>query len=153
MNTDHSKTVKDIKADVKWNKLRVARDRGDATPEVIAFCEKHLDEMADAVFKLLQKHLKKTYDFSETVKAVKADHELLMLVSKFEDDYEEVLKWNKLIYAKKFDGSITIHHREMDSALCDLISRKSRVISNDVYNNLFRIMYQYAHRNEPWPVK
>lgn len=150
MNTDHSKTVKDIKAGVKWNELRVARDRGDSTPEVIAFCDKHLDEMADAVSKLLQKHLKKTYDFSETVKAVKADHELLMLVSKFEDDYEEVLKWNKLIYAKKLDSDITLYHREMDIALCDLISCKSLVISNEVYSDLFKIMYWYAKRNEPW---
>ena len=137
-----------LKYDEDINDLRLARDSGEKTPEVIDFCQAHFDAMVDAV---KHSHTYKNHDFSEIVSQVKNDIDFLIIVSMFTDAYEEVLVWNKLIQEKKLDHNITRHHREMDISLYHKI--------NDICNEknysigVYILIWYWPRRNDPFPDK
>ena len=137
-----------LKYGEKINDLRIARDSGEKTPEVIEFCQAHFDAMVDAA---KCSHAYKHRDFSEIALQVKNDIDLLIMVSTFADAYEEVLVWNKLIREKKLDKNTTCRHREMDLALyhkiCDICNKKN------YSTGIHTLLYNWPHRNDPFPGK
>ena len=123
--------------------LRVQRNIGEKSPEVIKFCEEHLDMMAKAAKEFTAC---KNCDFSVILSQTKNDVDFLLMVSKFVDDYEEVLVWNEMIRKNQVDKNFNIHHREMDIALykaiCTMQTEKN--YSVDIY----KLMLYWPRRNK-----
>ena len=113
--TDKDKIKKDIKNETRINELKVKRNSGELTPEVIKMCSDHFDEMCDWAINKKNKFTQKIIDgIRAAAEALKKEPEWLAKVSQLTDAYEEVLVWHKLI---KIPASATKSHRECDLAL------------------------------------
>ena len=87
--TSEEKIEKALKSNTKINELKLKRDIGDFTPEVLEMCKQHIDQMLEAT-----KKKRSVIDHKELEKAaeqIKNDQELLVLISQFADVYDEVL--------------------------------------------------------------
>ena len=99
------------------SKLKIQRNIGSITPDVLQMCSNHVDEM--------MKYAPTAYKFEngialvDVVEAIKKEPENLALLSTFADAYEEVVKWNKLHASNSLAIEATISHREIDTALFD----------------------------------
>ena len=142
-----TKIFNDIKKSAKTTEVRIARDRDEDTDEVRRFCEDHLCEMVN-YYNGLGLKSKHTYKFADVLARVQQVPKLLLKISQFQDSYEEVLKWNALIHAKKLDISATIHHREVDSAMFDEILRSAKQVDDKLSGDLAKFLYHYTHRND-----
>lgn len=137
-----------LKYGEKINDLKIARDSGEKTPEVIEFCQAHFDAMVDAA---KHSHAYKDRDFSEIALQVKNDIDFLIMVSTFADAYEEVLVWNKLIREKKLDKNITCRHREMDLALYHKICNICR--TKNYSTSIHSLIWYWPRRNNSFSSK
>ena len=124
--------------------LRVRRNAGEKSPEVIKFCEEHLDMMAKAAkeYTLLYKKC----DFSAILSQAKNDVDFLLMVSKFVDDYEEVLVWNEMICKNQVGKNFNIRHREMDIALYKAICTMQREKNYSV--DIHKLIWYWPRRNK-----
>ncbi len=143
--TDKDKIKKDIKVE-KWiNDLKVKRNNGVMTPEVIKMCSDCLDVACDWVIsnvKLTQENIDGIHAAAE---ALKKEPEWLAKTTQFIDVYEEVLVWNKMIEKKVISASATVSHREYDIALFKTIYDRYRESHTP---SICRVIYNYAHRND-----
>ena len=142
---DKDKIKKDIKNDRRINELKVKRNDGELTPEVIKMCSDGLDEVCDWVInnvKLTQKNIDGIHAAAE---ALKKEPEWLAKTMQFTDVYKEVLVWNKMIEEKVIPASSTVSHRECDIALFKSICDRYRESHTP---SICRIIYNYAHRND-----
>lgn len=128
------------------DELKIKRNSGIMTPDVIKMCETHLDEMAEMAARYLKKKSNEDYDFSEVVAAIKKQPQLLVDISKFEDLYEEVLKWNKLIRTKQLDFSATASHRELDIAIWHKLQED--VYAARIDPLVYKILYIYPRSKQ-----
>ena len=135
---------KALKSNAKINDLKIQRNMGEITPEVLEMCKLQLDKMLEVVKK---RSSRKPEELEEAAKQVKNDQEMLVNVTMFMDIYEEVLLWNKLIYAKKLDVNVTLRHREADIAfyrkkVVELQRKKKLSVA------IHALIYEYGHRND-----
>lgn len=142
-----TKIFNDIKKSAKITKVRIARDRGEDTDEVRKLCKAHLHAMVN-YFNGLSIKGKHAYKFADVFARVQQVPKLLNRISMFQDSYEEVLKWNALIHAKKLDMNTTIRHREVDSAMFSEICKDARQVDNKLSDDLAKFLYHYTHRND-----
>jgi hypothetical protein len=142
--TDKDKIKKDLKIQKQINELKVKRNSGELTPEVIKMCSDCLDEACDWVVsnvKLTQENIDGIHAAAE---ALKKEPEWLAKTTQFIDVYEEVLVWNKMIDEKVIPASATMSHRECDIALFNSICDRYR---GSHTSSICRIFYNYAYRN------
>lgn len=147
-----NKITKNIKTGFEIHDLKVQRNAGDLTPQVIQMCCDHLDEMvkvANATAKDFLTGKKDKRNLAPMVKELKGNPEMLAFVCKFADDYEEVLRWNKLIREKVLPPEVTLSHREVDIAMfrkiCDTYQK---TYTNDI---CFAIYFYALSRFSPKP--
>ena len=116
---DIAKVSNDIKDKAKISCLKVQRNMGNLTPEVLEMCRSHVDEMLQISMQELANANKpdRAKRLAEVAEALKSNANILALVSTFADDYVEILKWNKLHAAKLLPSNVTWAHREVDMAL------------------------------------
>ena len=142
--TSEEKIEKALKSNTKINELKLNRDLGDLTPEVLEMCKQHVDQMLEITKK------RSVIDHEELEKAaeqIKNDQELLVLISQFADVYDEVLVWNKLIRQKKLDKNVTSRHREMDIAFYnDKIFKIQR--EKKYSTRIHTLIFCYGYRND-----
>ena len=124
--TEEKTINRDIDQDVPFSELRLKRNAGELTPEVIQMCSDHFDKMVAAAVARNQKR-----NVDELVNELRSKPEILANVCKFVDDYIEVVRWNKLIEEGHLTFEATQAHREADYALfhqgiLDKLSRNSR---------------------------
>ena len=146
--TTKAKVKSDVKDGGHISDLKIQRNMGNLTPEVIDMCSKHIDDMVNhfknsgavAAQKVKDQH---GQPLDYVISALKAEPENLALVSMFMDDYDEVLKWNDLHNKNIISFDVTCHHREVDMAMfnriCNLHSRLWA-------EWLSKILYTYARR-------
>ena len=143
--TSEEKIEKALKSNTKINELKLKRDLGDLTPEVLEMCKQHVDQMLE-----ITKKKRSVIDHKELEKAaeqIKNDQELLVLISQFADVYDEVLVWNKLIRQKKLDKNVTSRHREMDIAFYnDKIFKIQR--EKKYSTRIHTLIFCYGYRND-----
>lgn len=139
--TTEEKTInKDISQDAPFNELRLKRNAGELTPEVIQMCSDNFDKMVAAAIACNTKR-----NFDGLVNELRSKPELLANVCKFVDDYIEVVHWNKLIEKGDLTFEMTQAHREADYALLhqgilDKLSKNSR-------GAICCVMLSYAYAN------
>ena len=116
---DITKVSNDIKDKAKISCLKVQRNMGNLTPEVLEMCRSHVDEMLQISTQELElaNRPDRAKRLAEVAEALKNNTNVLALVSTFADDYVEILKWNKLHAAKLLPSNATRAHREVDMAL------------------------------------
>lgn len=133
-----------LKSNTKINELKLKRNLGDLTPEVLEMCKQHVDQMLE----ITKKESKIDHKaLEEAAEQIKNDPELLVLISQFADVYDEVLVWNKLIKQKKLDENAISRHREMDIALYDGKIYKIQYEKN--YSvRIYALIYYYGYRND-----
>lgn len=141
------------------NELKIERNRGNLTPEVVAMCEKQIDEMVEIAKNYAAKRYEKAKkeaekagqkipdgpnlkDTAPAVEALKACPEDLALVCMFADDYDDVLKWNALHRKGLLPREVTVAHREVDIAMFNKICDKyqsthTAVICWILYNSAY----------------
>ena len=76
--TSEEKIEKALKSNTKINELKLKRDLGDLTPEVLEMCKQHVDQMLE-----ITKKKRSVIDHEELEKAakqIKNDQELLVLI-------------------------------------------------------------------------
>ena len=133
--------TKELKSGTRVNQLKIQRNMGEATPEVIEMCKLHVDQMLDAAKQLRKSKMPELLE--EAAEQIKNDQELLLAVSEFTDRYVEVLGWNHLIRMEKLDKSVTLRHREADLAFFE-----KRIIEVLRQKNLspaiYTLMYEYG---------
>ena len=134
----------ELKSKARIDDLKIQRNAGEITPEVIEMCEAQIDEMLKSAKK---RSLRKPEELEEAAEQVKNDQEMLVNVSTFMDIYEEVLVWNKLIRTKKLDRNVVLRHREADIAfyqkkVCELCEKKN--VSSAIHS----LIYEHGHRND-----
>ena len=144
-----AKINKDVKSTAKISELKIKRNSGELTPEVIQMCCDQLDEMA----KVANEHAKDAFTRKKVTKnlepmitELRSNPEMLALVCKFADEYEEVIRWNRLIRSKKIPMEVTIAHREVDIAMFRKIC--------DTYHSTYTadiayMLYNYAYARLP----
>ena len=132
----------DLENDIKTiNTLKIERNRGNLTPEVIDMCNNQIDNMANVVEALLHPS---TRNIASCVAALKDCPQDLATFCTFADAYDDVIKWNKLHDEGILPIDATIAHREMDIAMFKMLCDKYR----DTYtNDICYILYCYAYRN------
>jgi len=151
--TSEEKIEEALRSNTKINELKIQRNMGEITPEVIEMCKLHVDQML-AVAKKMNSGRKpeeflfrKPEELEEAATQVKNDQEMLVNVTMFTDIYEEVLAWNKLIRAKKLDMNVTSRHREADIAFYH-----KKVVELQLKKKLspaiHALIYEYGHRND-----
>ena len=133
-----------LKSNAKINDLKIQRNMGEITPEVLEMCNLQLDKMLEVAKK---RSYKKPEELEEAAAQVKNDQEMLVNVTMFTDIYEEVLAWNKLIHAKKLDMNVTSRHREADIAfyhkkVVELQRKKKLSVA------IHALIYEYGHRHD-----
>lgn len=114
---DITKVSNDIKDKAEISCLKVQRNMGNLTPEVLEMCRSHIDEMLQISMQELSNKPNRAKRLAEVAEALKSNVNILAMVSTFADDYVEILKWNKLHDAKLLPSSVTRAHREVDMAL------------------------------------
>ena len=133
-----------LKSNTKINELKLKRNLGDLTPEVLEMCKQHVDQMLE-ITKNESKIDHKALE--EAAEQIKNDQELLVLISQFADVYDEVLAWNKLIRQKKLDKNVTSRHREMDIAL--YTGKICKIQREKNYSaRIHALIYHYGHHND-----
>ena len=150
--TSEEKIEEALKSNTKINELKIQRNMGEITPEVLEMCKLQLDKMLEVAKKRNSRKPKnlwsrKLEELEEAASQVKNDQEMLVNVTIFVDIYEEVLAWNKLIRAKKLDANVTSRHREADIAFYHKkvveLQRKKNLSSA-----IHALIYEYGHRND-----
>lgn len=142
------KIEKDVKSTAKINDLKVKRNAGELTPEVVQMCCDQLDEMAKVAVEHAGKKNKR--DLSGAVGELKSNPVMLAEVCKFSDAYEEVIRWNKLIREKKIPMEVTTSHREIDIAMFNKICETYR---STYTADIAYMLYNYAYARLPPPEK
>ena len=124
MARKNEKIKRDLVSKAPISELKIRRNRGELTPEVIEMCSKHVDSMLSCALnqKLTSPFSKE--QIAEAVAVLKKEPEWLAKVSQFTDAYEEVLLWNKMIKENIIRADSTISHREQDIALLQSILDK-----------------------------
>lgn len=154
MACENAKIERDLISKAQLSELKIRRNRGDLTPEVIEMCSKHVDSML-----LCTLNQKLNGPFSknqiasmhDVVAILKEEPEWLAKVSQFADAYEEVLLWNKMIKENIIRADSTMSHREQDIALFHSILDK---YDRTHRNSLLRIIYCYAyHMRDCQPIR
>lgn len=151
--TSEEKIEEALKSNTKINELKIQRNMGEITPEVLEMCKLQLDKMLEVAKKRISRKSEAALDYrkpeelEEAAAQVKNDQEMLVNVTMFTDIYEEVLAWNKLIRAKKLDMNVTSRHREADIAFYYKkvveLQRKKKLSSA-----IHALIYEYGHRND-----
>ena len=142
--TSEEKIEKALKSNTKINELKLKRDLGDLTPEVLEMCKQHVDQMLETAKK---RSAIDHEEFEKAAEQIKNDQELLVLISQFADVYDEVLVWNKLIRQKKLDKNVTSRHREMDIAFYnDKIFKIQR--EKKYSTRIHTLIFCYGYRND-----
>lgn len=142
--TSEEKIEEALKSNTKINDLKIQRDLGEITPEVLEMCNKQVDLMLKTA-KKRSVHPVEELELAAT--QIKNDQEMLIAVTQFMDAYEEVLVWNKLIHQKKLDKNVTLRHREMDIALYN--GKVCKMQREKNYSaRIHTLIYQYGHRND-----
>lgn len=142
--TSEEKIEEALKSNTKINDLKIQRDLGEITPEVLEMCIKQVDLMLEATKKRSEHPVEK---LELAASQIKNDQEMLIAVTQFMDAYEEVLVWNKLIRQKKLDGNVTSRHREMDIALYN--GKVVKIQREKEYSALIHaLIFHYGHRND-----
>jgi len=142
--TSEEKIEEALKSNTKINDLKIQRDLGEITPEVLEMCNKQVDLMLETA-KKRSVHLAEELELAAT--QIKNDQEMLIAVTQFMDAYEEVLAWNKLIRQKKLDKNVTSRHREMDIALYH--GKVCKMQDAKKYSaKIHALIYEYGHRND-----
>ena len=142
--TSEEKIEEALKSNTKINDLKIQRDLGEITPEVLEMCNKQVDLMLETAKK---RSVHPVEELELAASQIKNDQEMLIAVTQFMDAYEEVLVWNKLIRQKKLDKNVTSRHREMDIALY-----RGKVCKIQYEKNysakIHALIYHYGHRND-----
>lgn len=133
-----------LKSNTEINELKLKRDLGEITLEVIEMCKQHVDLMLETAKKRSKIDPK---ELEEAAEQIKNDQGLLVLISQFADVYDEVLAWNKLIGQKKLSKTATSRHREMDIALYNGKICKLQHAKN-YSTRIYALIYLYGHRND-----
>lgn len=141
MACENAKIEKDLISKAQLSELKIRRNRGELTPEVIEMCSKHVDSMLLCTLKSPFSK-KQIASMHEAVAILKKEPEWLAKVSQFADAYEEVLLWNKMIKENIIRADSTMSHREQDIALFHSILDK---YDGTCRNSLLRIIYCYAY--------
>ncbi len=137
---DITKVSNDIKDKAEISRLKVQRNMGNLTPEVLEMCRSHIDEMLQISMQELANRPDKAKKLAEVAEALKSNTNLLALVSTFADDYVEILKWNKLHAAKLLPSSATRAHREVDMALL------SKFMHTEDSGDICELIIYYGHK-------
>lgn len=137
---DITKVSNDIKDKAEISRLKVQRNMGNLTPEVLEMCRSHIDEMLQISTQELANRPDKAKKLAEVAEALKSNTNLLALVSTFADDYVEILKWNKLHAAKLLPSSATRAHREVDMALL------SKFMHTEDSGDICELIIYYGHK-------
>lgn len=133
-----------LKSNTKINELKLKRDLGEITPEVLEMCKQHVDRMLETTKKESKIDPK---ELEEAAEQIKNDQELLVFISQFADVYDEILVWNKLIHQKKLGKNVTSRHREMDIALYN--GKICKIQREKNYSaKIHSLIYHYGHRND-----
>ena len=133
-----------LKSNTKINELKLQRNLGNLTPEVLEMCKQHVDQMLEFTKKESKMDPKA---LEEAAEQIKNDQELLVLISQFADVYDEVLVWNKLIRQEKLDRTATLRHREMDIALFN--GKICKIQREKNYSTkIYVLIYHYGHHND-----
>ena len=144
--------TKKVNADIengnKLSDLRIRRNCGKLDSDVIAFCNAHLDAMADYLRMLAATNPitiapQSSSSLDDTVAYLKSDPQKLLTMSKFMDAYDEVISWK--LAKNDFLLDATRRHRELDVAMYSEMctwdnGKQSAMIS--------KLLYYYAHRND-----
>lgn len=147
--TSEEKIEEALKSNAEINELKIQRNMGVVTPEVLEMCKQHVDQMLEVAKKRSSRKpeslwSRKPEELEEAAAQVKNDQEMLVNVTMFTDMYEEVLAWNKLIRAKKLDMNVTSRHREADIAFFHKkvveLQRKKNLSSA-----IHALIYEYGH--------
>lgn len=142
--TSEEKIEEALKSNTKINELKIQRDLGEITPEVLEMCNKQVDLMLETAKK---RSVHPVEELELAASQIKNDQEMLIAVTQFMDAYEEVLVWNKLIHQKKLDKNVTSRHREMDIALFN-----GKVVKMQREKNysakIHTLIYEHGHRND-----
>lgn len=142
--TSEEKIEEALKSNTEINELKLKRDLGEITLEVIEMCKQHVDLMLETAKKRSKIDPK---ELEEAAEQIKNDQGLLVLISQFADVYDEVLAWNKLIGQKKLSKTATSRHREMDIALYNgKICKLQR--AKNYSTQIHALIYLYGHRND-----
>lgn len=142
--TSEEKIEEALKTNAEINDLKIQRDLGEITPEVLEMCNKQVDLMLETA-KKRSVHPVEELELAAT--QIKNDQEMLIAVTQFMDAYEEVLVWNKLIRQKKLDYNVTSRHREMDIALYNgKVVKMQREKNYSV--RIHALILYYGHRND-----
>lgn len=139
MNASKIKT--NLTNDVELMMLKIARNSGQLSEEVIQTCTEHIDSLVEHAFNTFEFSQEQRDAINALVLEIKKEPEWLAKVSRFADHYEEVLKWNKMIYEKKIPESF-ITHRECDTAFFNDLCAKY----DDVRNTLSMLIYYGVNR-------
>lgn len=151
MACENAKIKKDLMSKAPLSELKIKRNRGELTPEVIEMCNKHIDSMLLCVLNQSSFSEKQIASMHEVVAILKKEPEWLAKVLQFADAYEEVLLWNKMIKENIIRADSTMSHREQDIALFHSILDKYH---GTCKNPLLRIIYCYAyHMRDCQPIK
>lgn len=139
-----AKTVStDLKNEASISELKIQRNIGNLTPEVLQMCSNHVDEMMK--YAPAECKFKNGITLVDVVEAIKKEPTNLALLSTFVDAYEEVLKWNKLHESNRLAIEATISHREIDIALFNkLLNIHSRAWAHQ----LCKLSICYAYRKK-----
>ena len=137
---DITKVSNDVKDKAKISCLKVQRNMGNLTPEVLEMCCSHVDEMLQISTQILANRPDRVKRLAEAAEALKSNTNILALVSTFADDYVEILKWNKLHAAKLLPSSATRAHREVDMALL------SKFMHGEDAGDICELILCYGHK-------
>ena len=142
--TSEEKIEEALKSNTKINELKIQRDLGEITPEVLEMCNKHVDLMLETAKK---RSVHPVEELELAASQIKNDQEMLIAVTQFMDAYEEVLVWNKLIRQKKLDKNVTSRHSEMDIALYH--GKVCKMQLEKKYSaKIHALIYEHGHRND-----
>ena len=142
--TSEEKIEEALKSNTKINELKIQRDLGEITPEVLEMCNKQVDLMLETAKK---RSVHPAEELELAASQIKNDQEMLIAVTQFMDAYEEVLVWNKLIHQKKLDKNVTSRHREMDIALYH--GKVCKMQREKKYSaKIHALIYEHGHHND-----
>lgn len=145
MNTSEIKKDLTNDNDIKLMMLKIARNSGQLSEEVIKMCTEHIDALVKQAFNTFKFSQEQSDAINNLVLEIKKEPEWLVKVSRFADQYEEILGWNKLIHEKKVpENFITRSHRECDSAFFDELCTKY----DDVRNTLSMLFFYGVNRKD-----
>ena len=147
--TAEEKIQKALNSGSAISELRVKRNQGELTPEVLEMCKLHIDQMLEAAKKYWANSAEYIKQLEQTAEQIKNDQEVLVIVSEFADRYEEIHMYTKFLDDKAIAHTVTactVRHREADIAMSNKVIAllKSKNISDTVYS----LIYAYGYRND-----